>query len=49
MEPDIREKEESAEETKSKYAGYVAADGRRWEELSPEEKVKVKRKLKKKN
>jgi hypothetical protein len=56
MERNSRDEEESVDrqtgekiEKKSKYVDHVSADGRHWDELSPEEKAKVKKKLRKKN
>ena len=36
-------------EGKSKYSEYVSPDGRRWDQLTVDEKAKVRKKLKKKN
>ena len=36
-------------ESKSRFADYVAPDGRRWDQLTTDEKAKVRKKFKKKN
>lgn len=48
MEKEEQQVVEEQTEQKSKYADYVHKDGRTWEELTPEERKKVRKKLNKK-